>query len=100
MEVDVRGVTWPAGSGGEGIAEYELRWTMFEIPESGSRYWHGRGAFQVLVVDDLTDPPTVNLEHDAEWEQELLAELPAGYWLDGGRQGQATRYTVAVDTRN
>jgi len=70
----------------------EPAWTMFDLPASGSRYWHGRDPYLVRGVDEATDPITVHLEHAADWTDELRRALPDGYWLDGGRSDRSAEW--------
>ncbi len=66
----------------------ELDWTMYELPEPGSHYWHDRMGFMVREVDKSQDPPHVHLVHDRAYEEELHDGLPDGYLLDGGRNSE------------
>jgi hypothetical protein len=86
MPIPVKVYTWPS-DGGQ-IAINELAWTMFDLPEPGSRYWHGRDPYIVRGVDETSDPATVHLEHAAEWADEVRDALPAGYWIEGGRRSE------------
>lgn len=84
MAMPVKVVLWPPGGGA--IAIGELRWTMYDVPDVGSRYWHGRDPLVVREIDGSTDPLTIHLEHAGnDWISELRAALPDDYWLHGGR---------------
>jgi hypothetical protein len=60
-------------------------WQMYEVPEAGSHYWHGRSGYVVQRID-RTDPITVHFVRDPAWEEELHNGLPDEYIIDGGRR--------------
>jgi hypothetical protein len=84
MPVAVKVYTWDPRM--DEMALNELDWTMFELPEPGSHYWHDRWGYTVREVDQTQDPPHVHLVHDRAYEEELHEGLPDGYLLDGGRR--------------
>jgi len=80
---------------GMGIPLSEQDWTMFELPEAGSQYWHGSTGYRVDRIDE-GEPPRVYLVRDPEWETALHGALPEGYRLYGGRSEKEAAWHFEV----
>ena len=64
----------------------EVEWKMFELPELGENYWHGRTGYRVKAMDQSVDPPRLDLELDRDFEERMSAGLPDDHFVDGGRR--------------
>lgn len=74
----------------------ELQWEMYELPEPGTRYWHGSIGYRVQAVEPDAAPARVDLIRDPEWEAEAYGDLPEGYQIDAGRRSDDGTWHVRV----
>ena len=94
MAIPVQAVLWEPA-----IPELPLaidEWQMYDLPEVGSLYWHGRTGYRVDRIEQLEDEIRVHLVHDPEWELKLLVPLASGHSIDGGRSSENGRWHFQV----
>jgi hypothetical protein len=61
-------------------------WSMYDLPEPGEHYWHGRTGYVVDRIGMVDEVPHVHLVRDPAWEDQLSDGLPDDHMIDGGRR--------------
>jgi hypothetical protein len=70
----------------------ERHWSMYALPSPGDRYWHGEEPLRVRSVDANAEPKQLHVDHDHDWAAEVIAALPEGYRMHGGRDADDGRW--------
>ncbi len=84
MPIPVVALLWEPG-----VTEMPIgsqNWSMYDLPEPGTHYWHGRTGYVVDRIEDADGMPHVHLIRDSSWERQMSAGLPDDHLVDGGRR--------------